>query len=78
MRAAVRTILFVVATLFIGVAAYNAWWNFAVHSDACDCGWIPTVAVEYPLAIFLACQAIAAALVWIVARRVFLDSPPSA
>jgi hypothetical protein len=57
--------------LVIGIAAYNAWWDFAVRSDACDCGWIPTIELEYAAAIFAAFQLIAGVLAWIVVQRVF-------
>ena len=73
MRAAVRAVVFVAATLVIAVEAFNAWWDVMLHHAASGAvgGWVATVTQDYPLPMFVAFLVGAGALTWVVGRYAF-------
>jgi hypothetical protein len=71
MRTAAKIVVFVVATLILGGAAYNLWWELAVVRCRPDsCGWISDFAWDYSLPVFIGCLLLVGGLLWVAGHLV--------
>jgi hypothetical protein len=73
MRAGLRAVLFVVATIVLGAAAYEAWVRLVVFRGDCEpysCGWPGRITWDAPEAVLAVWLLIACGVVWLVGRLV--------